>query len=85
MAAVTGIDWPVNSVGVLPDVDITRPGYLHLQNGEEAIAHAALVNAKVCHLGLNVGLAIYTCKGYSGTLPSQAWYGPSRMNGHGNR
>ena len=62
MAAVTGIDWPVNSVGVLPDVDVTRAGYLHLQNGEEAIAHAALVNAKVCDLGLMLGLLFTLAK-----------------------
>lgn len=48
MAALIGIDWPVNSVGVLPDVDPTRPGYLLPQQGEEALARAALVNAKVC-------------------------------------
>jgi phosphatidylinositol glycan class N len=47
MAAVIGIHWPVNCVGVLPDVDPTRPGYLHPRDGEEAIAHAAFVNAKV--------------------------------------
>jgi phosphatidylinositol glycan class N len=47
MAALIGIDWPVNSVGVLPDVDPTRPGYLDTTRGEEAVARAAFVNAKV--------------------------------------
>jgi phosphatidylinositol glycan class N len=47
MAALIGIDWPVNSVGVLPDVDPTRPGYLLPQDGDETLAQAALVNAKV--------------------------------------
>jgi phosphatidylinositol glycan class N len=45
MAALIGIDWPVNSVGVLPDVDTTRPGYLNI--GDGAKARAALINAKV--------------------------------------
>ncbi|KAF8905948.1 Phosphatidylinositolglycan class N-domain-containing protein [Gymnopilus junonius] len=47
MAALIGVNWPVNSVGVLPDVDSTRPGYLDPKLGEEALAHAAFVNAKV--------------------------------------
>ncbi|KAF9528054.1 Phosphatidylinositolglycan class N-domain-containing protein [Crepidotus variabilis] len=45
MAALIGIDWPVNSVGVLADVDPTKPGYL-LANDEKK-GEAALVNAKV--------------------------------------
>jgi phosphatidylinositol glycan class N len=48
MAAVLGINWPVNSVGVLPDVDPSRPGYLSPLEGRKSIAKAALVNAKVC-------------------------------------
>jgi phosphatidylinositol glycan class N len=47
MAALVGINWPVNSVGVLPDVDPTRPGYLLPEKGDETKAQAALVNAKV--------------------------------------
>jgi len=47
MATLIGIDWPVNSVGVLPDVDPTRPGYLDATGSDEKIAKAALVNAKV--------------------------------------
>lgn len=47
MAALIGIDWPANSVGVLPDVDPTRPGYLDTTTGKEAAAKAAFVNAKV--------------------------------------
>ncbi len=47
MATLIGIDWPVNSVGVLPDVDPTRPGYLQPHQGDEMLAKAALVNAKV--------------------------------------
>ncbi|KAJ3532808.1 hypothetical protein NMY22_g7594 [Coprinellus aureogranulatus] len=47
MAALIGLDWPVNSVGVLPDADPYRPGYLDPSVGEETIAKAALVNAKV--------------------------------------
>ena len=47
MAALLGINWPVNSVGVLPDVDTARPGYLMPNEGDETKAQAALVNAKV--------------------------------------
>ncbi|KAJ7757539.1 Phosphatidylinositolglycan class N-domain-containing protein [Mycena metata] len=47
MAALVGIDWPVNSVGVLPDVDPTRPGYLLPQEGNRTFAKAAQVNAKM--------------------------------------
>lgn len=47
MAALIGISWPVNSVGVLPDVNPTLPGYLNPQEGDEARAKVALVNAKV--------------------------------------
>jgi len=48
MAALVGIDWPVNSVGVIPDVDPTRPGYLGLK--DEGKAKVALINAKVQNL-----------------------------------
>lgn len=47
MAALVGIDWPVNSVGVIPDVDPTRPGYLKLKNGNQGKAKIGLINAKV--------------------------------------
>ena len=47
MAALVGIDWPVNSVGVIPDVDPTRPGYLKLGDGNKGKAKVGLVNAKV--------------------------------------
>jgi len=47
MAALIGIDWPINSLGVLADVDPSRPGYLLSAEGEIAQAKAALVNAKV--------------------------------------
>jgi GPI ethanolamine phosphate transferase 1 len=47
MAALVGIGWPVNSVGVIPDVDPTRPGYLKLKNGNEGKAKIGLINAKV--------------------------------------
>ncbi|KAJ8585647.1 PigN-domain-containing protein [Rhizopogon salebrosus TDB-379] len=46
MAALLGIDYPVNSVGVLPDVDPTRPGYLLPREGESALARLALANAE---------------------------------------
>lgn len=47
MAALLGISWPVNSVGVLPDVDPKRPGYMLPKNGDETLARAAFLNAKV--------------------------------------
>ncbi|PSR79398.1 hypothetical protein PHLCEN_2v7043 [Hermanssonia centrifuga] len=45
MSALIGVDWPVNSVGVLPDVDPTRPGYLRSEGKGQA--RAALINAQV--------------------------------------
>jgi phosphatidylinositol glycan class N len=46
MAALLGINWPVNSVGVLPDVHATRPGYILPSKGDQTLANAAFVNAK---------------------------------------
>jgi len=48
MATLIGIDWPINSVGVLPDVDPTRPGFLESDDGGGSETKFALVNAKVC-------------------------------------
>ena len=50
MSALLGIDWPVNSVGVLPDVDPGADGYLKMKDGEAGVAAAALTNAKVMGL-----------------------------------
>jgi phosphatidylinositol glycan class N len=47
IAALVSINWPVNSVGVLPDVDPSRPGYMSPRGGDETKARAAIVNAKV--------------------------------------
>lgn len=47
MVALIGIDWAANSVGVLSDVDPTRPSYLNTTSGEEAAVRAVFVNAKV--------------------------------------
>ncbi len=47
MSALIGTNWPINSVGVLPDVDPTKPGYLLAQEGEKTQAEVGLVNAKV--------------------------------------
>ena len=47
MATLVGINWPINSVGVLPDVDPTKPGFLKNMDGGSSEAKAALVNAKV--------------------------------------
>lgn len=46
MAALLGINYPVNSVGILPDADPTRPGYLLPREGESALARLALRNAE---------------------------------------
>lgn len=50
MATLLGVNWPVNGVGVLPDVDPTRPGYLSSADGGATGAQAALVNAKVVYI-----------------------------------
>lgn len=50
MAALIGVNWPINSVGVLPDVDPTRPGFLEYGDGGGLEAKLALVNAKVAHV-----------------------------------
>ncbi|SRR5258707_3139024 len=47
ISALLGTYWPVNSVGVLPDVDPHKDGYLSMHGGEREIAVAAVVNAKV--------------------------------------
>ena len=47
MTALLGIDWPANSVGVLPDVGHNKPGYLKLPGGAKDQAAVVLVNAKV--------------------------------------
>jgi phosphatidylinositol glycan class N len=47
MSALIGTSWPVNSVGVLPDVDPDRPGYLEPKLGQQTLAETALVNAKM--------------------------------------
>lgn len=46
MAALLGINYPVNSVGILPDADPTRPGYLLPREGESALVRLALANAE---------------------------------------
>ncbi|OJT08761.1 GPI ethanolamine phosphate transferase 1 [Trametes pubescens] len=46
MSTLIGVNMPINSVGVLPDVDPTKPGYLLPREGEKTQAAAALVNAK---------------------------------------
>ena len=47
MASLIGINWPANSVGVLPDVDHTQAGFLDPHGGEETLARMALVNTQV--------------------------------------
>ena len=59
MAALIGIDWPINSVGVLPDVDPTRPGFLETGDGGGLRAKFALVNAKVRHVRSVISVVPY--------------------------
>lgn len=47
MSALLGTYWPVNSVGILPDVDPTKHGYLSMRGREREVAEAGVVNAKV--------------------------------------
>ncbi|KAL1705153.1 Phosphatidylinositolglycan class N-domain-containing protein [Schizophyllum commune] len=47
MSTLLGAEWPVNSVGILPEVDALRPGFLQPTEGEKTLAEAALINAKV--------------------------------------
>jgi phosphatidylinositol glycan class N len=47
MSALLGTHWPINSVGVLPDVDPHKDGYLSTRGGEREVAESAVVNAKV--------------------------------------
>jgi phosphatidylinositol glycan class N len=47
MSALIGTHWPVNSVGVLPDVDPQKDGFLTMPGGQKEVAEAAVVNAKV--------------------------------------
>lgn len=47
ISALLGIEWPVHLMGVLPDVDPTKPGFMNFSGGARDQAEAALVNAKV--------------------------------------
>ena len=58
MAALIGIDWPINSVGVLPDIDPTRPGFLASGDESGSEAKLALVNAKVCRVSSSPLIAV---------------------------
>ena len=73
MSALLGIHWPVNSVGVLPDVDPQMDGYLNMRGGETEIAEAAVVNAKVKSMIHNVGAYLDAKPGGAGALSCEAW------------
>ncbi|KAG7095750.1 hypothetical protein E1B28_006460 [Marasmius oreades] len=47
MATLLGLDWPINSVGVLPDVDPRKPGFLSPATGHRKVGLASLTNAEV--------------------------------------
>lgn len=72
MASLIGIDWPVNSVGVLPDVDPTRPGYLSPGLGDESLAHMAFVNAQVSLTNLLYGQCS-SSEGHTRAIYNQTW------------
>ena len=42
MSTLLGIEWPSNSVGVLPDIDHTRPGFLDATEEQKAQVDAAV-------------------------------------------
>ena len=47
MSTLIGANWPANAMGMLPDVDPARAGYLAPSKGNRTLAEAALVNAQV--------------------------------------
>ena len=71
MSALIGVNWPINSVGVLPDVDPSKPGYLLAQDGEKTQAEAALVNAKVCAYAISRLCRTHARPGHLRALPRQ--------------
>jgi hypothetical protein len=73
MSALLGTHWPVNSVGVLPDVDPHKDGYLRMRGEEREIAEAAVVNAKVKSLTCPLGMWPDTELGNARALSSKTW------------
>ena len=47
VSTLLGLDWPINSVGVFPDVDPRKPSFLSPRAGAEKLSNASLTNAKV--------------------------------------
>lgn len=47
ISALLGINWPVSSIGILPDVSPSKSGYLLPKEGNKTLSEAALVNAQV--------------------------------------
>jgi GPI ethanolamine phosphate transferase 1 len=77
MATLIGEPWPINCVGVLPDVDPTKPGYLNPSGGDETKALAALVNAKVrVQFQLDYSKLTLCITGNTRSLPRKARYVP---------
>ncbi|KAJ3562843.1 hypothetical protein NP233_g9326 [Leucocoprinus birnbaumii] len=68
MSALIGTPWPVNSVGVLPDVDPDRPGYLAPKLGKKALAEAAFVNAKMILEQYRIKHGLHYLQTYDRTL-----------------
>ena len=46
MCALLGLDLPANSVGVLPEVDVSKAGYLDPKEGEEG--NLVMIYIKLC-------------------------------------
>lgn len=73
ISTLLGIHWPVNSVGVLPDVDPQKDGYLSMRGGEREIAEAAAVNAKVESMNHHLGTQPDAKPGGARALSCETW------------
>lgn len=75
MASLVGVDFPVNSVGVVPDVDPHRPGYLKSPDGEKFQAEVSLTNAKVqSNSSKEILMADCFCRLFSSIIESSTVY-----------
>ena len=55
MTALLGLDFPANSVGVIPDISLDKAGYLSSSGGDAAKARIAEANAKVgCTFSISI-------------------------------
>jgi hypothetical protein len=73
MSTLLGSHWPVNSVGVLPDVDPSKEGFLSMRGGERETAEAGIVNAKVRVLSIRFIRCLTSAQGFVGALSCETW------------